>query len=103
MASSRSFPKVISLAIEEYEITGIETTLGFGKFVMQHEAFKTGRFDTHFVGKFFNSESLKTEDETEALIAAIIAAKLFQKGGSAETIKQLAKTSSDWRKNRLKF
>ncbi|MGA9648772.1 acetyl-CoA carboxylase biotin carboxylase subunit [Pedobacter sp.] len=90
-------------AIEEYEITGIETTLGFGKFVMQHEAFKTGRFDTHFVGKYFNSESLKNEDETEALIAAIIAAKLFQKGGSTEIVKQVTETSSDWRKNRLKF
>ncbi|MNR51795.1 Biotin carboxylase [compost metagenome] len=27
-------------AIDEYEITGIKTTLGFGKFVMQHEAFR---------------------------------------------------------------
>ena len=90
-------------AIEEYEITGIETTLGFGKFVMQHEAFKTGHFDTHFVSKYFNAESLKTEDETEALVAAIIAAKLFQKGGGAENLNQPIKTASDWRKNRLKF
>lgn len=90
-------------AIEEYEITGIETTLGFGKFVMQHEAFKTGKFDTHFVGKYFNAGSLKSEDESEALIAAILAAKLFQKGGKVEGLNQPVKTSSDWRKNRLKF
>ncbi|MFC3559814.1 acetyl-CoA carboxylase biotin carboxylase subunit [Pedobacter jamesrossensis] len=90
-------------AIEEYEITGIETTLGFGKFVMQHDAFKTGKFDTHFVSKYFNAESLKSEDESEALVAAIIAAKLFQKGGNAENISQPVKVSSDWRKNRLKF
>jgi acetyl-CoA carboxylase biotin carboxylase subunit len=89
-------------AIEEYDITGIETTLGFGKFVMQHEAFKTGNFDTHFVGKYFKPESLKVQHETEALIAAVIAAKLFDKkevnlGGAA------VKNSSDWRKNRLKY
>jgi acetyl-CoA carboxylase biotin carboxylase subunit len=35
-------------AIDEYHITGITTTLGFGKFVMQHEAFVLGNFDTHF-------------------------------------------------------
>jgi len=89
-------------AIEEYDITGIETTLGFGKFVMQHEAFKTGNFNTHFVGKYFKPESLKVQDETEALIAAVIAAKLFQKkeGKLGDAV---VKNSSDWRKNRLKY
>ncbi|MBE5318285.1 acetyl-CoA carboxylase biotin carboxylase subunit [Pedobacter sp. MR2016-19] len=89
-------------AIEEYDITGIETTLGFGKFVMQHEAFKTGNFDTHFVGKYFKPESLKVQDETEALVAAVIAAKLFEKkeGKLGDVV---VKNSSDWRKNRLKY
>ena len=48
-------------AIDEYEITGIQTTLGFGKFVMQHEAFTSGKFDTHFVDKYFNADSLKND------------------------------------------
>ncbi|RYD77560.1 MAG: acetyl-CoA carboxylase biotin carboxylase subunit [Sphingobacteriales bacterium] len=90
-------------AIEEYEITGIETTLGFGKFVMQHEAFKSGNFDTHFVSKYFNAESLKAEDETEALLAAVIAAKLFQNAGNDVVLNDDVKKSSDWRKNRLKY
>ena len=89
-------------AIEEYDITGIETTLGFGKFVMQHEAFKTGDFDTHFVSKYFKPESLKVQDETEALIAAVIAAKLFEKkeGKLGDAV---VKSTSGWRKNRLKY
>ncbi|WP_412467722.1 acetyl-CoA carboxylase biotin carboxylase subunit [Pedobacter sp. KLB.chiD] len=89
-------------AIDEYDITGIETTLGFGKFVMQHEAFKTGNFDTHFVSKYFKAENLKKQDETEALIAAAIAVKLFDK---KEVIlgDSLIKNTSDWRKNRLKY
>ncbi|MGN7986788.1 acetyl-CoA carboxylase biotin carboxylase subunit [Pedobacter sp. 22226] len=90
-------------AIEEYDITGIETTLAFGKFVMQHEAFKSGSFDTHFVGKYFKPESLKVQDETEALIAAVIAAKLFQKNEQVESGDAEVKSTSDWRKNRLKY
>ncbi len=43
-------------AIDEYEITGVQTTLEFGRFVMQHEAFVTGEFDTHFVGNYFRPE-----------------------------------------------
>lgn len=89
-------------AIEEYDITGIETTLAFGKFVMQHQAFKSGNFDTHFVGKYFKPESLKVQDETEALIAAVIAAKLFQKK-DVKLGDTVVKSTSDWRKNRLKY
>lgn len=90
-------------AIEEYDITGIETTLGFGKFVMQHHAFKTGNFDTHFVGKYFSPESLKAEDETEALIAAVIAAQLFQKEKPAVGVSQTTNGVSNWKKNRQKY
>lgn len=40
-------------AISEYKISGIMTTLPFGTFVMGHEAFISGKFDTHFVKTFF--------------------------------------------------
>ena len=65
-------------AIEEYDITGIQTTLGFGKFVMQHEAFTSGKFDTHFVSKYFNAGSLKNDLEDEAFIAALAAVMAFK-------------------------
>src|SRR6202000_2259860 len=64
-------------AIDEYDITGITTTLGFGKFVMQHEAFTSGNFDTHFVKKYFTPEVLQNSNEDEALIAAIVMEKLL--------------------------
>src|SRR6201992_1869767 len=63
-------------AIEEYQITGIETTLGFGRFVMEHEAFTSGNFDTHFVKKYFSPEVLATGNEDEAQIAALLMEKL---------------------------
>ena len=90
-------------AIEEYEITGIETTLAFGSFVMKHEAFKTGKFDTHFVNKYFKPESLSTQQEDEALIAAIIGTKLLSLANKrVNNPSETKKQSSDWRKNRLK-
>lgn len=64
-------------AIDEYQITGITTTLGFGKFVMQHEAFTTGKFDTHFVQKYFTPGSLQQGREDEALIAALVMERLL--------------------------
>jgi len=66
-------------AIDEYDITGIQTTLGFGKFVMQHEAFVSGKFDTHFVHKYYKPENLKSGCEEEAMLAAIIAIQALQK------------------------
>ncbi|MDY0905728.1 acetyl-CoA carboxylase biotin carboxylase subunit [Pedobacter sp. CFBP9032] len=89
-------------AIEEYEITGIETTLAFGKFVMQHEAFKIGNFDTHFVAKYFKPDQVKAVDDDEALIAAIVATKFFGKSVLKVEHKHVTQ-SSNWRKNRLKY
>ena len=90
-------------AIDEYDITGIKTTLNFGKFVMQHEAFRSGNFDTHFVGKYFNADSLKEEDEDEAMIAALIAAISFEKPAAPLVNEVEAGRQSNWRKNRLRF
>src|SRR5690606_2538112 len=42
-------------AIDEYEITGIQSTLNFGKFVMGHPAFKEGMYNTGFVATYFNN------------------------------------------------
>nr|WP_226904963.1 acetyl-CoA carboxylase biotin carboxylase subunit [Pedobacter schmidteae] len=88
-------------AIDEYEITGIQTTLGFGKFVMQHEAFRSGSFDTHFVGKCFNANALKNEDDAEALMAALFGVLCLKKQG-AQVLQPLnAAAESNWRKNRI--
>lgn len=36
-------------AIADYKIEGFATTLPFGTFVMDHPAFVSAQFDTHFV------------------------------------------------------
>ena len=65
-------------AIEEYEIEGVQTTLSFGKFVFEHEAFRSGMFNTHFVKDYYSPEVLKAKMNEEAKIAAIIAVKKYQ-------------------------
>jgi acetyl-CoA carboxylase, biotin carboxylase subunit len=86
-------------AIDEYHITGITTTLAFGKFVMQHEAFTSGNFDTHFVKKYFTPEVLQTGNEEEALIAALLVEKLLN-SKKISTNNIIAVENSNWMKNR---
>lgn len=67
-------------AIDEYEISGIETTLQFGKFVLNHEAFTSGKFDTKFVDEHFSPDKLEAgdgENADEHEIAAALSAVLL--------------------------
>lgn len=89
-------------AINEYEISGIETTLGFCTFVMQHEAFTSGNFDTKFVEKYFDPKMLNTaDDETETTIAAALAAFVYKNNKLSTTTGPKAATrKSRWKENR---
>ncbi|TXI15918.1 MAG: acetyl-CoA carboxylase biotin carboxylase subunit [Pedobacter sp.] len=88
-------------AINEYEITGIETTLSFGKFVMHHPAFNSGNFDTHFVKNYFTSASLDGHlREDEAMIASLIAMQLFETKPSTMLQSEKADQNSNWIRNR---
>lgn len=66
-------------AIAEYEVEGVATTLPFGKFVLQHEAFVNGQFDTHFVKKYFTPEALEMKELEAADVAAALALNLWLK------------------------
>ncbi|MDB9781598.1 acetyl-CoA carboxylase biotin carboxylase subunit [Winogradskyella sp.] len=64
-------------AIDNYHIKGVETTLPFGRFVCEHEAFRSGNFDTHFVKKYYSPSLLEAQHKSEAEIAAKIALKRY--------------------------
>lgn len=86
-------------AIDDYQLTGIETTLPFGKFAMQHPAFTSGNFDTKFIDNYFKPEYLKNETNyTEA--TAFAAGELFFKGEINATQKVAEGSSSNWLQNR---
>jgi acetyl-CoA carboxylase biotin carboxylase subunit len=90
-------------AIEDYVISGVSTTLGFCSFVMEHNAFVSGNFDTHFVKKYFQPDLLQgsfTEDEMK--IAAIIAMDGLQRTSSIHPHnKTIVNEVSQWKQKRL--
>lgn len=69
--------QIMLKAIEDYHIEGVQTTLPFGKFVFEHEAFRSGNFDTHFVKNYYSPEVLNKKAEEEAKIAAVLAVKQY--------------------------
>ena len=98
-------------AIDEYQITGIATTLGFGRFVMEHPAFLSGEFDTQFVDRYYlptlESENgvTKDGDPEEASIAAaliqyLLENKKLSSPANGESNTAVAKSPSAWRERR---
>ena len=92
-------------AIDEYQITGIQNTLAFGKFVMQHEAFRSGNFDTNFIQNYFKPEHFTPDPAAaEEQMAAVLAAFIFQQARPASPIpdnQTQTKVISNWKKNRI--
>jgi acetyl-CoA carboxylase biotin carboxylase subunit len=86
-------------AITEYRIGGLQTTLDFADFVMDHEAFVSGDFDTHFVQKHFTPEMLIVHDEESEAVGAGALVSFLQEKNKA----QQATTNhgqSRWKANR---
>lgn len=89
-------------AINDYKITGVKTTLPFCRFALQHEAFVSGNFDTHFVKHYFSPEKLNGQTDVEADLAALMAVHLISSHYSqAETGMAVKKNVSKWKTNRI--
>lgn len=89
-------------AIQEYHIKGVKNTLAFGSYVMNHEAFISGNFDTGFVKDHFKPEDLNQEDEKEMEIAALLAEHIFSSNTVSAEATGPAKKASQWKKNRTR-
>lgn len=93
-------------AITEYRITGVETTLNFGTFVLNHPKFLDGDFDTHFIGNYFNPDEfaqVAADDKTLKAVAAA-AALFFDQAIETNAANQNVETpSSQWRANRKTY
>lgn len=93
-------------AIAEYEIKGIKNTLNFGQFVMNHPAFISGDFDTHFVPNHFKPEYLQEQNEDEIEIAALLASHLFKaEKARKNTLSRNTENNkiSNWKRNRVRL
>jgi len=92
-------------AIAEYQITGIETTLPFGTYVLTHPAFVSGDFDTNFIKDHFPPDALKpaAPDAATAQVAAALAAMLLsarKPAAAAASVDAGGAAASGWRRNR---
>jgi len=91
-------------AIDDYKIEGIKNTLSFGKYVMEHSAFSSGDFDTHFVKHYFSADKLKQKLNDDEAIVASIASLLKLNTTTTQVIPQqmnMETKTTNWR-NRLK-
>ena len=89
-------------AIDEYEITGVKTTLSFCRFVMTHESFASGKFDTGFVGEFFKPEMLDNQEQKQEEVAALISAFVEKSNSQTVAIAANSTSKSNWKRNRIR-
>ena len=85
-------------AIDNYKVEGVATTLSFGKFVCEHEAFTSGSFDTHFVKNYYSPEQLEKQYAEERRIAALVSLKLYLE--NQKIVTSPSTVSSNWQKSR---
>jgi len=88
-------------ACEDYQIVGLQTTLPFGKYVMEHPRFIDGDFDTHFVKKHFVPQDMEEQQPQEKEVAALLVAHLLETEKSESKVETGAKAGvSAWKRNR---
>ena len=92
-------------ALAEYKIAGVETTIPFCQFAMDHEVFVDGNYTTQFIGKYYNPES---EHSLDPEVFAIAAALLKDKGLSPDKVKAGGSenghaTNGAWTRNRKEY
>lgn len=90
-------------AIQDYQITGVETTLPFCSFVLKHPAFVSGKFDTGFIKNHFQPEMLTKFNEKEAEAGALFATFFATTNNhtSQNNQAQTQSAKSKWRLNRV--
>ncbi|MCU0442111.1 MAG: acetyl-CoA carboxylase biotin carboxylase subunit [Bacteroidia bacterium] len=87
-------------AIDDYHISGIETTLSFGKFAMQHPAFVSGNFDTKFIERYFKPELLPQTEVADEIMAFAAGSLFTNSKQQAVTTATEQTRKSDWLRNR---
>jgi len=83
-------------AIKLYKIKGVATTLPFGLFVMEHDAFVSGHFDTNFVPQHYTADAIKEKQKTNAEAAALVALKYYL--NKQKLVKAVENKSTSWKR-----
>lgn len=81
-------------AISSYHISGVETTLPFGEFVFNNDAFAKGEIDTHFVKKYYTPENINNSNAVEKEIAAKVGLQIYL--NNRNKLKTIKRPHSEW-------
>lgn len=87
-------------AIEDYDIVGLETTLNFCRFAINHEAFVSGNFDTHFVKYHFEDPNILDVTDRDVQLVASVLGNYVLNEGSVHADYSPSSDTSDWTRNR---
>jgi acetyl-CoA carboxylase biotin carboxylase subunit len=85
-------------AIDQYAIAGVQTTLPFGRFVMDHPAFLSADFDTGFVDRYFSPDTLRDAGRGAAAVAAAMALRHHLE--ASRTLRPIPTGPTNWTKRR---
>lgn len=83
-------------AIKAYKIEGVATTLPFGTFVFEHDAFFSGHFDTHFVKNYYTPELIREKQKANGELAAILAARYWME--QQQSLRPVENRSTSWKR-----
>ncbi|MEX0944276.1 MAG: acetyl-CoA carboxylase biotin carboxylase subunit [Balneolaceae bacterium] len=90
-------------ALDEYEVSGVKTTIPFCKYTLNHQSFKKGVYDTHFVKDHFNPKvntSNKTDFDAIMIVSSML--KMKMKSKSASIVQSNHLVPDGWWKQRRK-
>ncbi len=92
-------------AINDFQLDGVASTLGFGEYVMNHPNFRSGEYDTHFVKNHFDAHSLNEEKPEEINVASALAIELVERSKALkkQKISQGTDQNIHWQRNRKAF
>ena len=91
----------LKTAIVDFEIEGIETTLDFGLFVLEHKDFVSGNIDTGFIEKYY-ADYLNSLNDPDADEAAALTA-LYVYINETKKIKTSIQSNDIWYSNRKRL
>lgn len=83
-------------AIKDYKIEGLFTTLPFGTFVLEHDAFLSGKFDTNFVKQHYTPELIKEKQKSNAEAAALVALRYYLE--QQKMLKSVEHKTTSWKR-----
>jgi acetyl-CoA carboxylase, biotin carboxylase subunit len=83
-------------ALAEYQVRGIRTTIPFFQWLLDREDFRTADFDTTFIDRVFNGQSLANHTDRDHEDLAVIAAAIQQFSKAAVPTDSLAVANSRW-------